>query len=353
MGGMDRPTTGRVFYRGKESTAFSDRELTFYRRWEVGFIFQLYNLMSSLTACENVELATELVQNPLPADQVLLALGLGDRMDHFPSQLSGGEQQRVAIARALPKTTRLYQFEDEAGNIVTLPAKGIFLSQGFANSIGVSAGDVVELSSYVIGGQTHPVPVKAVVKQYLGSGLYMSLEQLERLTRQKDTFSGVVLNSSADIKDTFQGLANIESVYSRADLVATFAEYMGMIIGSASFVIFLGGLLGFAILYNTTAVSIAERKREFSSLRVMGFSQREVFQLITRENTIALVIGLIAGAPLGKTMLNGMMKSIFAGSAGEMFYFPTSITVSAYLLTAALVTGFMVLTLAAVRQKVR
>ena len=115
MGGMDRPTTGRVFYRGKEITAFSDRELTFYRRWEVGFIFQLYNLMSSLTACENVELATELVQNPLPADQVLLALGLGDRTDHFPSQLSGGEQQRVAIARAVAKNPGLLLGDEPTG----------------------------------------------------------------------------------------------------------------------------------------------------------------------------------------------------------------------------------------------
>ncbi len=115
VGGMDRPTTGRVFYRGKESTAFSDRELTFYRRWEVGFIFQLYNLMSSLTACENVELATELVQNPLPADQVLLALGLGDRTDHFPSQLSGGEQQRVAIARAVAKNPGLLLGDEPTG----------------------------------------------------------------------------------------------------------------------------------------------------------------------------------------------------------------------------------------------
>lgn len=270
----------------------------------------------------------------------------------LPFQLVRGWREQAILARALPKTTGLYRFENEEGSIVKLPAEGIFLSQGFARSIGVKAGDMVELSSYVTGGQAHPVPVKAVVKQYLGSGLYMSLDQLERLTRQRDTFSGVVLNSSADIKETFQGMANIESVYSNADLVDTFSEYMGMITASASFIVFLGGLLGFAILYNTSSVSIAERKRELSSLRVLGFSQKEVFQLIIRENAIALLVGMIMGAPLGKAMIVGMMSAIFAGSAGEMFYFPTDITPGAYLLTAVLVAGFMALTLTVVRQKV-
>ena len=117
VGGMDRLTAGRVFYRDKDITEFSDRELTLYRRREVGFIFQLYNLMSSLTARENVELATELVQDPLPADHVLSGVGLQDRMDHFPSQLSGGEQQRVAIARAVAKNPSLLLGDEPTGSL--------------------------------------------------------------------------------------------------------------------------------------------------------------------------------------------------------------------------------------------
>ncbi|MGI6130137.1 MAG: ABC transporter permease, partial [bacterium] len=270
----------------------------------------------------------------------------------LPFQVVRGWREQTVLARALPRATVLYRFEDQEGNIVSLPAEGILLSQGLAKSIGVDRGDMVELSSYATGGQSHLVPVKAVVTQYLGSGMYMSLNQMERLTRQKDTFSGVVLSSAADIKATFQNMANIESIYSSADLVNTFSEYMGLIIASAGFMILLGGLLGFAILYNTTSVSIAEREREFSSLRVLGFTQKEIFQLVTRENAIALVAGLIMGAPLGKTMVVLMINAV-AGSTGEMFYFPTAISPGAYLITAGLVTGFMVLTLAAVRQKVR
>lgn len=117
IGGMDHPSTGQVFYKGKDITNLNDRELTLYRRQEVGFIFQLYNLMSSLTARENVELATELVDQPLPVEEVLAGVGLADRMNHFPSQLSGGEQQRVAIARAIAKNPGLLLGDEPTGSL--------------------------------------------------------------------------------------------------------------------------------------------------------------------------------------------------------------------------------------------
>lgn len=115
VGGMDRPTLGQIFYRGRDITQFDEMELTLYRRQEVGFIFQLYNLMSSLTARENVELATELVDHPLSVEEVLAGVGLKERMDHFPSQLSGGEQQRVAIARAIAKNPGLLLGDEPTG----------------------------------------------------------------------------------------------------------------------------------------------------------------------------------------------------------------------------------------------
>ena len=199
--------------------------------------------------------------------------------------------------------------------------------------MGVSRGDLVEMSSYVTGGKTHLVPVKAVVTQYLGSGLYMSLEQMERLTGQKETFSGVILSSSDDIKRAFQSMGNIESVYSSGDLTDIFSEYLGMMITYITVLVFVAGLLGFAILYNTTSVSIAERSREFSSLRVLGFSQKEIFQLVTRENLFALLAGLISGAPLGKGLVVLMIQAMLAGG-DEMFYFTTDISPGAYLLAA-------------------
>jgi len=101
IGGMDTPSSGNVYFNNELITNMSDKELTYYRRNKIGFVFQFYNLMATLTAKENVELAAELCENAIDIDEVMEAVGLGDRSDHFPSQMSGGEQQRVAIARAV------------------------------------------------------------------------------------------------------------------------------------------------------------------------------------------------------------------------------------------------------------
>ncbi|MFO0901108.1 MAG: ABC transporter ATP-binding protein [Pirellulales bacterium] len=115
MGGMDRPSVGQVWYGDQELTKATAAELTRYRRQGVGFVFQFYNLVPNLTARENVMVATEISANPLDVDDTLRLVGLEHRMDHFPSQLSGGEQQRVAIARALAKNPRLLLCDEPTG----------------------------------------------------------------------------------------------------------------------------------------------------------------------------------------------------------------------------------------------
>ena len=115
LGGLDVPTDGIVRYRGEEITAFDDAALTQYRRNHVGFVFQFYNLIPSLTARENVALVTEIAQNPLEPKDALELVGLGDRVDHFPAQLSGGEQQRVAIARAIAKQPDVLLCDEPTG----------------------------------------------------------------------------------------------------------------------------------------------------------------------------------------------------------------------------------------------
>ncbi len=115
LGGLDVPTAGQVFYRGGELTSAGDKALTQYRRDHVGFVFQFYNLIPSLTARENVALVTEIAPDPLTPEEALELVNLGDRMDHFPSQLSGGEQQRVAIARAIAKRPDVLLCDEPTG----------------------------------------------------------------------------------------------------------------------------------------------------------------------------------------------------------------------------------------------
>ena len=125
LGGMDTCDGGKVIVDGEDISGYRNRKLTTYRRNDIGFVFQFYNLVQNLTALENVELAAQICKNPLDAATVLQEVGLGDRMQNFPAQLSGGEQQRVAIARALAKNPRLLLCDEPTGALDYLTGKAI------------------------------------------------------------------------------------------------------------------------------------------------------------------------------------------------------------------------------------
>ena len=125
LGGMDTLSTGRVMLDGREVSALSKKELTEYRRHDVGFVFQFYNLIGNLTALENVELANQICRDPLDAEEILREVGLEERKKNFPSQLSGGEQQRVAIARALAKNPKLLLCDEPTGALDYQTGKAI------------------------------------------------------------------------------------------------------------------------------------------------------------------------------------------------------------------------------------
>ena len=125
LGGMDSPTSGRVTVNGREISGFNKRQLTEYRRESIGFVFQFYNLMPNLTVLENVELASQICKNPLDSRQVLAMVGLGDRLNNFPAQCSGGEQQRGAIARALAKNPDVLLCDEPTGALDYQTGKAI------------------------------------------------------------------------------------------------------------------------------------------------------------------------------------------------------------------------------------
>ena len=125
LGGMDSCTSGTITVDGQTISSYGPKELTVYRRFDVGFVFQFYNLVQNLTALENVELATQIAKSPLPPEEVLAHVGLSHRLHNFPAQLSGGEQQRVAIARALAKNPKLLLCDEPTGALDYVTGKAI------------------------------------------------------------------------------------------------------------------------------------------------------------------------------------------------------------------------------------
>jgi putative ABC transport system ATP-binding protein len=157
LGGLDTATGGEVTYRGKPLTNADERELTEYRRFHVGFVFQFYNLIPSLTARENVAVVTEIAQNPMTPEEALQLVGLTERLDHFPAQLSGGEQQRVAIARAISKNPEVLLCDEPTGaldsktGIVVLEALDrINRELGTATAIITHNADIAGMADRVI-----------------------------------------------------------------------------------------------------------------------------------------------------------------------------------------------------------
>ncbi len=145
MGGMDLPTSGEIIFNGDKLSKASEAVLTQYRRNQVGFVFQFYNLIPDLTARENVELAAHLVKNPLPIEGTLIEVGLEGRLDHFPSQMSGGEQQRVSIARAIVKNPRILLCDEPTG---ALDYETGILILGVLKKINVEKGCTVILITH-------------------------------------------------------------------------------------------------------------------------------------------------------------------------------------------------------------
>ena len=179
LGGMDTLTSGSVTLDGKDISVYSQRELTSYRRYDVGFVFQFYNLVQNLTALENVELAAQLCKDPMEPDKVLDMVGLSDRKANFPAQLSGGEQQRVAIARALAKNPKLMLCDEPTGALDYNTGKSVLkLLQDCSRINGMTvviithnqaltdmADRVISVKSGMITNVTlneHPIPIEEI-----------------------------------------------------------------------------------------------------------------------------------------------------------------------------------------------
>lgn len=180
LGGMDTLTEGNVILDGQDISKFNKKQLTTYRRYDVGFVFQFYNLVQNLTALENVELAAQICKNPLDAAEVLEKVGLKERMANFPAQLSGGEQQRVAIARALAKNPKLLLCDEPTGALDYNTGKAVLkLLQDTCRNTGMTVV-VITHNQAITGMADRIITVKnGTVQKMIKNDNVQDVEQIE------------------------------------------------------------------------------------------------------------------------------------------------------------------------------
>ena len=225
----------------------------------------------------------------------------------IPFEIENGRKSKIVNVIGLEKDTVFYGFRDMNGNRMKLPAEGVLVSSNLANSLNISVGDEVLLNSFISDDDAY-VTVKGIINQALGINAYMNIDYLRGKFLDKGIINGVYINSDEDVANKLDEMKNI-TVMSQFDMKEAFDEFTTLTAVSMGFLVIFSGLLGFIIVYSMTLMSINERTLEFSSLRVMGFSKKEIFNMLVRENMIMTVIGIMAGVPVGLWLVDYMSKT--------------------------------------------
>lgn len=226
----------------------------------------------------------------------------------YPFEVVYGHRDKVCNIIGLENNTQFFNFKNLKDENIKLPKKGILLSEGLAKYIGVKKGEKVKIENFIPGKDDLYVRVEGIIKQSLGLNGYMNIDFMREKLLQKNLLTGVYLNSDGDIKKDLEDMKNITSVQSLSDMRSVFNEFLDLMIYSIGVMLLFGGVLGFAIVYNSTILGISERRLEFSSLRVMGFTKKEIFIMILKENIFMTILGILIGIPLGKYMIDYIEK---------------------------------------------
>lgn len=265
-----------------------------------------------------------------------------------PFELVNGWRDKAVNVIGLESDTVLYRLEDLEGRTIQLQANRIYLSENLARYLNINANDKILIRNYIPGRPDQHLTVGAIISQKLGSNAYMERGSMNTLLLDDGLVTSYLVNSREDIKAVFSNYKHVSSVQSVSDMRDTFKQFMNLTYSSLFIMLGCAFVLGFAILYNAAIMSIHERTIEFSSLRVMGFEQREIFKMITRENIILTCLGILAGIPLSMAMMRGM-KDAFSN---EMYTFGTTISEAAFIQATASVLLFMLVSLYATYEKI-
>ena len=184
----------------------------------------------------------------------------------------------------------------------------VFVSEGLANVLAVERGDPLWIETFIPDREDQEIKVTQVIQQNLGANIYMEINTMREFFLDAGYTNGVYIDSNADVKAGLEDFRFVGSVQTLFDLQDVYMEFMDLMIYSLGVMLFFGGVLGFAIVYNATILSINERRLEFSALQIMGFSKQEIFRMLLRENLVLSTIGILAGIPLSVVMMDSVMK---------------------------------------------
>jgi putative ABC transport system permease protein len=263
--------------------------------------------------------------------------------------MQNGSKTKAVPVIGIERDTAFYAFKDRNGNRVSVPEEGILLTENLAGILAVHKGDQIKIKTYLPGREDAYVTVAGVVKQSLGINAYMNIAYMDELLLEKNTITGVYLDSTDQaIGDKLAKASIISTIQSPGDMRKLFDQYMGLTMYSLVIMIFFSGLMGFAIVYNATMISVGEREMEFSSLRVLGFSKGEIYRLVLKENNVITATGIILGIPVGIWMTEAS-STLFTTELYSMNLMPTP---GSGVMAALTTIAFVVLAQAATFRKI-
>lgn len=234
---------------------------------------------------------------------------LAEGQIEFPFEISRGWKKKIVNIIGVERASGLYQFTESGQLLDDLPKNGIVLNEGLARLLGVKKGDYVTVSTFIPDRDDIDLRISAVVEQHLGVNAYMNITAMQKHLLDAKAINGIILKDIAVNADIFDTLQNVKSAQSLVDLKDIFKKFTTLTMTSIGVMVVSSGILGFAIVYNSTVISINERKLEFSSLRVMGFDKTEIFAMIAKENALVAAVGIALGIPLGAAMLEGIAQT--------------------------------------------
>ncbi len=224
----------------------------------------------------------------------------------FPFKIEHRWKTKIINIIGVQPDTVFYNFTDEDNRPLSLPKDGMLLSAGLARIMEIEVGDKILVNTFLPEREDKWVEVTGLVKQNLGSNAYMTMDYMQKNFMDSQLITGAYLDSTDDVKGKLDDMKHVGSIQSVVDMQEGFKQFMDVLYISIALMIGFAGILGFAIIYNSTIISINERQLEFSSLRVMGFTKNEIFKTVVYENIIMTLFGIMVGIPLASWMLGSI-----------------------------------------------